>query len=157
MLMAIVVIVMVLLLGLLVLGWRARTRRQAGIPKPAPVPADLGPAIATLEGKYVATTASGDRLDRIAVHGLGFRGTAFVVVAEAGLLVQLPGKDLWIPRDDVLGLSRATWTIDRVVEPDGLQVVQWRLAEHRLESAFRMNEPRAFENAVHRLLERNPA
>ena len=65
--------VVLVLLGLLALGWRARRRAQAGIPAPAPVPTALYDAEPTLsaEGMHVGTVRGQDRLDRVAVHGLG--------------------------------------------------------------------------------------
>lgn len=156
-LLAIVVVFMLALLGLMVWGWYGRRKRQSHIAAPVPVPADPGAVIARLEGKYVATTASGDRLDRIAVHGLGFRGNATVTVTDSGVLVGLPNDELWIPRANLTGVHRATWTIDRVVETDGLEVIEWTLGEQRVESAFRMPAGAALESAIADLLERRAA
>lgn len=156
-LMGLVVLFMLALLGLMAWGWYGRRKRQSDVVAPTTVPADTGAIIARLAGKYVATTASGDRLDRLAVHGLGFRGNATVTVTETGVLVGLPERDVWIPRADVRGIHRATWTIDRVVETDGLDVLDWTLGERQVESAFRMPQPKALEAAVAQLLERKPA
>lgn len=156
-LMALVVLFMVGLLALMAWGWYGRRKRQSDVIAPAAGPDDTGSVIAQLSGKYVATTASGDRLDRLAVHGLGFRGNATVTVTDTGVLVALPERDVWIPRADVRGTHRATWTIDRVVETDGLDVLDWTLGERQVESAFRMPQPKALEAAVAQLLERKPA
>ncbi len=156
-LMALVVVFMFALLGLMAWGWYGRRKRQAHLAAPVPAPADPGAVIATLEGKYVATTASGDRLERIAVHGLGFRGTATITVTDSGVLVGLPGNEVWIPREHLSGTHRATWTIDRVVEADGLEVIEWTLGEQPVESAFRMPQGGALESAIARLLERRAA
>jgi len=154
-LMAIVIALMVVLLVLMYLGWRARRRRQSGIAAPAVAPTERGAEIGSFEGKYVATTASGDPYDRVAVHGLGFRASASVSVAEKGILLELVGApDVWIPRGDVRGIRTATWTIDRVVEQEGLDLVEWMLGDKQVDSYFRMEEPARFENAVHDLLER---
>lgn len=153
--MAIVIAFLALLLALMYLGWRARKKRQGTVAKPASAPAELGPAIGTFLGKYVASTASGDPLDRIAVHGLGFRGDVVIVVAGAGILVRIAGADdVWIAATDLLDLRRATWTIDRVVEPDGLQLVEWTLGDRAVDSYFRMDEPTEFESAANQLLAR---
>ena len=147
--MAIVVVFLIAMLGLLVVGWQSRKRRQSGVAAPQSVPADPGRAVGTFAGKYVATTASGDPYDRIAVHGLGFRGAAAVTVADLGLLVQRPGEsDFWVAAADVRGIRRATWTIDRVVEPDGLQLIEFTLGDRVVDSYFRMDEADAFEKAV---------
>ena len=148
---------MFVLLGLMAWGWYGRRRRQAHLAAPVPAPDDPGAVIATLEGKYVATTASGDPFERIAVHGLGFRGNATVTVTGSGVLVRLPGEEVWIPREHVSGVHRATWTIDRVVEADGLEVIDWTLGQQRVESAFRMPQGGALESAVADLLERGAA
>jgi hypothetical protein len=153
--MAIVIAFGVLLLALMLFGWRARRRRQAGVAAPHAAPAELGRSLGTFEGKYVATTSAGEPLDRIAVHNLGFRGAASLTVTESGLLVQRPGSDdAWIPKAELRGWRRATWTIDRVVEPDGLHLVEWALGEKPVDSYFRMATPAAFESALDALLER---
>lgn len=154
-LMAIVIALFFLLVGLMYLGWRARQRRQKDVAAPKSAPADLGAVMGTFEGRYVATTASGSPLDRIAVHGLGFRSSASLTVAGDGLLVHRPGSDdVWIPTADLRDLRRATWTIDRVVERDGLDLVEWTLGDRPVDSYFRMAEPAKFESAVEQLLER---
>jgi hypothetical protein len=153
--MAIVIAVLFLLLALMGLGWRTRKRAQRDLPAPRPAPEDVGPALGTFDGRYVATCRSGDPLDRIAVHGLGFRSSASVTVADDGLLVQRPGADdLWIPGPDVRAARRATWTIDRVVEEGGLDLVEWTLGDSPVDSYFRMAEPAAFESALGQLLAR---
>lgn len=156
-LLAIVMVVMLALLGLMAWGWYGRSKRQSHIAAPVAAPADRGAVIASLAGKYVATTASGDRLDRIAVHGLGFRGNVTVTVTEAGVLMGLPGHEVWIPREHLTGVHRATWTIDRVVESGGLEVIEWTLGDQHVESAFRMPQGRALETAIEQLLQRKAA
>lgn len=147
--MGIVVALMLALLGLLAIGWFARKKRQANISAPTRTPADLGRVAGVFSGKYVATTIAADPLDRIAVHGLGFRGAATVTVAELGLSVSIVGRDeFWIPRDDVCGVRLATWTIDRVVEKDGLHLITWRLGGRDVDSYFRMDAPGPFSVAM---------
>lgn len=91
--MAIVVAFMLVLLGLLAVGWYARRRRQSAMATPATVPSDPGTFVGQFAGKYVATTVSGDPFDRIAVHGLGFRGSVEVTVTVAGLVVRIAGGE----------------------------------------------------------------
>lgn len=149
---AVVVVFLAVLLLLMALGWRARRRRQRDIVPLVVAPADLGTVLATLDGKYVATTASGDPLDRIVVHDLGFRSTVMVTVAEVGILLRLPGKDLFVPREDLRAVRRATWTIDRVVEKDGLHLIEWMLGNRAVDTYLRMADPAQFERAAHALL-----
>lgn len=152
-LMAIVLALLVLLLVLMFLGWRARQRRQRDVAAPLAAPADLGTPLGTFDGKYVATTAAGKPLDRIAVHGLGFRSDASVTLTDTGVLLQRPGSDdVWIPRADVRDRRTATWTIDRVVEHDGLELVEWNLGGTTVDSYFRLAEPLEFERAFEQLL-----
>lgn len=133
----------VALLALMVFGWRARTRRQRDLASPEAVPADRGALLGEFSGRYVATSAGGEPLDRITAHGLGFRGSATVRVSDLGVLLDRVGeRPIWIPRDDLLGVRRATWTIDRVVEPDGLTVLDWRLGDRSVETALRLDDPR---------------
>lgn len=157
-LLAIVVVFMVALLALLVLGWRARVKRQSGIAKPARAPQDAGEILAHFTGKYVATTSAGDQLDRVAVHGLGFRGSVSIDVHRAGLLVAINGADeFFIPAQDMRGIGTATWTIDRVVEKDGLDRLEWTLGDKHVDSYFRLDNAAAFEKIVATLTERKPA
>ena len=149
---ALVLVFLAVLLLLMVLGWRARQRRQRDIVPLTTAPADLGAIVASLAGKYVATTASGDPLDRIAVRGLGFRSNVIAVISESGILLQLPGDDLFIPLADLRDIRRATWTIDRVVEKDGLHLIEWMLGDRVVDSYLRMDEPTEFEQAVTSLL-----
>lgn len=152
-LLVIVIALGVLLLVLLPVGWRARTRRQRDILAPVPTPRDRGEAIGDFTGKYVATTRSGDPLDRITVHGLGFRSDVTVEVTSGGLLLGRPGEsDIWIPRADLRDIRRATWTIDRVVEPDGLHLVEWKLGPDIVDSYLRIAEPARFDTALSSLI-----
>jgi len=139
--MAIAVAFLLVLLGLMYWGWRGRQRRQNGIPKPQGAPAELGAHLATASGFYVATTIAGEQLNRVAVGGLGFRARVEVTVSEAGIAFGIPGQDVFVPAGDVTSADRATWTIDRVVEEDGLVRIGWTLGETAVESYFRVNEP----------------
>ena len=152
-LLLVVIAFMAALLALMVLGWRERKRRQKSITAPVSAPADLGDVLGSFGGKYVATTTSGDPLDRIAVHGLGFRGTVTVDVAAIGLLVRIAGtKPIWIPAADLLARRKATWTIDRVVEHDGLELLEWKLGDRTVDSYFRFDDARDFELAIDTLI-----
>ena len=147
--MALVLVLLAVLLVLLPLGWFARKRRQRSVESPLPVPADLGAQSGSFTGKYVATTTSGDPLDRIAVHGLGFRSDVTAQVWSGGLLLARPGEvDTWIPRDALRDRRRATWTIDRVVEPDGLELVEWMLGSRPVDTYLRLDDPSGFDAAL---------
>lgn len=146
-LLGVVIALLVVLLVLMVLGWYGRRRRQAALPAPHRLEGDAGEVAFTADAFYVATTASGAPLDRIAVGGLGFRARAGVSVTSRGVVLTIPGQDhLLVPGEDVAGIERATWTIDRVVERDGLVVLAWRLPSDGAErvavdSYFRFDVP----------------
>jgi len=130
-------------------GWRARRRSQEGLGDLAAPPADLGEVRLRDDLLYVATTRSDAPLERIAVAGLGFRARAAVTVASAGVVLELAGRaPAFVPRADLLGAGRATWTIDRVVDADGLVLLRWRLGETPVDSYLRSADPGALVDAL---------
>ncbi|CAN5182958.1 hypothetical protein BH09ACT3_BH09ACT3_02430 [soil metagenome] len=137
----IVIAIIVIALLAMALGWRARRARQSGLPRPLPVPAVTGEPIVSVDGFYVATTIAGEPLNRVAVSGLGFRARAGIAVAPEGVVLAIAGEpDAFIPRDDLHGVDRATWTIDRVVETGGLIRLSWRLGATEVDSYLRVPE-----------------
>lgn len=148
-LLAIVIAIGVLLLALMLLGWRARLRRQRDVAAPHPVPDATGAVLGEFRGSYVATVIAGTRYERIAVHGLGFRGPVRLTVAEDGIAVAITGApEFWIPHEQLHDHRRTSATIDRAVEHEGLQLLEWSLGELRVESTFRLPDPRGFESAL---------
>ncbi len=126
---------------LMLLGWRARMRRQAGLPRPMPAPATLAPASIVADGWYVATTAADEPLERVAVHGLGFRARATASVHPEGLVLTVRGQQAILIEPAALrGAGRATWAIDRVVERDGLVLIGWMLGATPVDSYLRIPE-----------------
>lgn len=129
-LMLVVIGFLVLLLALMYLGWRARRGRQHGVPAPRRLSSESGDPLLSCDLFYVATTIAGAPLDRIAVHGLGFRARASVSVFRDGVALDIPGQQpIFIPVAEIRGADRATWTIDRVVETDGLVLIAWDLVD----------------------------
>jgi hypothetical protein len=136
-----VIVFLAVVLLLMVLGWRARKRRQSVLGEPQHPPVDLGATLGQFPGLYVATTMGGEPLNRVAVRGLGFRARTTVGVSTAGVLVPVAGqRDTFIPAADLTGVERATWTIDRVVETGGLVVVRWILDGTAVDSYFRVED-----------------
>ena len=138
----IVIVVIILALVGMASGWRARQRRQSALPRPDAVPAEAGAERFGAEAFYVATTIAGEPLNRVAVHGLGFRGRATVTVTDRGVILGIAGApEVFIAPAALRGVERATWTIDRVVEPGGLVVIAWTLGTTDIDSYLRVAEP----------------
>lgn len=134
--------VVVVLFGLLALGWRARRRRQAAFPAPASPPERLAGIRHHEDLLYVATTIADHPYERVAVAGLGFRGRAEMTVADEGVALDIAGSaPVLIPADAIDGVGRATWTIDRVVDADGLLFLRWRLGDTAIDSYLRSTDP----------------
>lgn len=139
----VIVSVILVLLALMIVGWRRRVRRQGDLGAPVPVPAGLGEPSILVPVLYVATTLADAPLERVAVHGLGFRARGAVGVHAEGVVLALAGRDpVFIPLDAVRGSGRATWTIDRVVEEGGLLLLAWRLGETDVDSYLRVTDDR---------------
>jgi hypothetical protein len=137
-----IVAVVAVVFALLALAWRARRRRQAGIGEPASPPADFGEPTFTDDLLYVATTRADAPLDRVTIAGLGFRARAVVTTAPSGIVLDLAGRGpVFIPKAAIRGVGRATWTIDRVVDADGLIFVRWTLGTTELDSYLRSTDP----------------
>lgn len=137
------------------LGWRARVRKYSAFVAPDSVPESFGDIVTVDQGLYVATTLAGQPLERVAAHGLGFRARASVTITTTGLVVAPIGRQpFFIDRASIVAVDRATWAIDKVVEPGGLVVVTWRLGDAELDSYFRMDHgPEVLLNAGAELIE----
>lgn len=119
--------VFVVLVALLVwMGLRARARRQRDILEPQGWSDGVVPSL-VVEALYVATTRAGDPYDRIFAHGLGFRGRTRLAIDAAGVQLLADRRELRIPASSIRSVERATWTIDRVVEPGGIIVIRHTL------------------------------
>lgn len=142
----------------MVLGWRALRRRQSAVAGLAPLPAEPGAVLLTEDLLYVATTPAEQPYVRIAVKGLGFRARAVLTVAEAGIRVDLAGQPPgFLPATSLVGVGRATWTIDRVVGDDGLVFVRWTQTDATgavlaLDSNFRSADPDALVAAIEKIV-----
>ncbi len=89
-------------------------------------------------GYYIATTYAGQPWHRVAAHGLGFAGKAFLDVSEQGVRVHRIGeRSFRIDSSSLLDLARTSGVIDKVVEKDGLLSLRWKLGATELETHLR--------------------
>jgi len=147
-----VMIGFVVIIGLAILGWSLRRRSQRGIPATEPMPADVGALVGEFEGFYVSTTLDGQPLNRVAVRGLAFRARATFAVTETGVILALPGNNIFIPRSSIREVTRANYTIDRVVETGGLVLLAWTLGDTKLDSYLRVEATADLVSAIESLL-----
>lgn len=133
-------------------GWKNRAARQADLPVPMTVvPEDVAGAGAgaagfgaPVEGVYASTTTANDWLDRIAVHGLGVRGSARVRVGPPGVFfAREAAPDLFIPASDLVGAQLAPGIAGKVTGAEGVVLVTWRLGGRTLDTGF---HPRSRED-----------
>jgi hypothetical protein len=123
-------------LALALRGWRARARRQAGVPAPAR-PAG-GPGPDAVPGVYVSTTRAGDWLDRVVVHGLGVRSPVLVDVGPDGVAMHRTGaRPVQVPAADLVGVRRERGMAGKYVDAEGLVVITWRLGPETLDTGVR--------------------
>ena len=138
----IIVAVLLLILFGMWQGWRANVRRAAHFVPGHEVPADPGEPLAEARALYVATTAHGRPLERLAIKGLGFRAQSTLSVHRHGAVLSVTGgEDVWIPASAVVGAAPAQLAIDKAVEKDGLLALSWNLGATTVDSYFRVTEP----------------
>lgn len=117
----------VLVLAGIAWGWSRRVRRDRGMVAPTDVPRGFV-AEASFSGLYVATTRHEKPLDRLAIRHLRYRGRVGIEVSPVGVLLAVTGEPpVFLAASRIVGVDRATWTIDRVVERDGLVRLAWRV------------------------------
>ena len=132
------IIALVVFLFLVWSGWRRRVGRYADLPALLLADDLAGSPIATYSLLYVATTEADKPMERVAKKPLGFRARMVLGVGPEGLWLTIPGEDsVVLPATSLRGVGRATWTIDRVVEADGLVFVRWAWGERLVDSYFR--------------------
>lgn len=124
------VLAMVVLVALIYLamwrGWRHRGERQADVPPLHPVAGDPSTVLRQAEGRYFATTTTGEWMDRLVVHGLGVRSPCTLRLTPDGLDVLRGDLSFTVATDDLVGARRDRGTAGKVVPPYGVLVVTWR-------------------------------
>lgn len=125
-------------IALILLGWHNRKRRQSHVPAPAQIPQTLTEPRTEVEGTYVVTTSAGDRLDRIAVHGLGLRGNALLSVGDDGVAVlREGGTNFFIPATELELVDTTSNMVGKAVEKDGIIVLRHHHDGFGFDTGFR--------------------
>jgi len=120
-------------------GWYRRVKRYSPLAAKLRYEELESEPLLTVAGLYVATTEPDEPISRVAAGPLAYRAKAVVSVHPEGLIVRLAGsKPLLFPLSSAFTAGLATWTIDRVVEPDGLLMVRWELGPSTVDSYFRI-------------------
>ncbi|GAA1319434.1 hypothetical protein ACFSWE_06105 [Leucobacter albus] len=132
------------ILTFMAIAWRARKRRDAGLALPdANLAGDVLAAFTHVG--YVSTTPIGSPLERVAIPGLTFKGWADVTVRRDGVEIAVQGeRPVEIPAAQLRGTDAAGRRIGKVVERDGLALLQWEsvaAGSRDLESSFRFATP----------------
>ncbi|MGG7463418.1 hypothetical protein [Plantibacter sp. YIM 135347] len=122
----IVAAVLVLALLGMLFAWRKRVKRDSTIAVATPLPDPRPTPIRTATVLYVATSKRDQPIERLALPGLAYRSKVQLEVSAQGLVIDVPGdRPTFVPAAAIASVGQASWTIDRVVERDGLIVLAW--------------------------------
>ena len=92
-------------------------------------------------GQYVATTRSGDLLDRIVAHGLGHRGRAVLRAADAGVLIHVSARSTSGSHADLREVRLGSGQAQKAFEAGGLILITWQLGGRVVDTGFRADDP----------------
>lgn len=116
---------------------RARVKQETFLPAPASI--EPAGSLVFDDGLYVSTVLAESPLTRVWAHGLGVRGKVKLVSKDAGLEVHRQGEASFvIPTVQIVGLDKASATIDKAVESNGLFSIIWQLGQTQLVTNFRI-------------------
>lgn len=152
---AIMIGLAVVVLTAMLLAWRRRIARDAGLIAPIGVPehAEVRHRFGVL---YVSTTRNEQPLERLALKPLAYRARGETAVTDRGIALALDGAPtVFIATSRLVDIDRATVTIDRVVEPGGLIRLVWNVNDDTtVDSYLRLTDgdPKNFIAEVRRLL-----
>jgi hypothetical protein len=123
----------------MLLAWRRRLRRDSGLTAPLGVP-EHAEVQARHEVLYVSTTRHDEPLERLTISPLAYRARGEIAVTDRGVALCLDGAPtVFLAKDRLKDVGRATVTIDRVVEPGGLVKLVWDVADaHPVDSYLRL-------------------
>lgn len=132
----VMIVVALLVIAAMLFAWRARLRRDSGLTAPLGVP-EHADVTGRAEVLYVATTRHEQPLERIAVKPLVYRARGELVLTDRGAALSLDGAPtVFLASDRLVSANLATVTIDRVVEPNGLVRIVWRIADGTLVDSY---------------------
>ncbi|MFE7196314.1 PH-like domain-containing protein [Microbacterium oxydans] len=133
---AITIAVALLVLLVMLRAWRRRIRRDSVFSAPLGVPEHAEVARRD-EVLYVSTTRHGQPLERLAVSPLAYRARGEVAVTDRGIALCLDGTPtVFLAKDRLVAVDRATVTIDRVVEPGGLVRIAWNIDDDTIVDSY---------------------
>ncbi|MFJ4225122.1 hypothetical protein [Microbacterium sp. NPDC089695] len=152
---AIMIALAVVVVLSMALAWRRRLRRDAGLAAPLGVP-EHAEVIDRHEVLYVSTTRHDQPLERLTMSPLAYRARGEVAVTDRGLALCLDGAPtVFLASSRLVGVDRATVTIDRVVESGGLVRVAWNASDDTVvDSYLRLTDgdPKTFISALQQLV-----
>jgi hypothetical protein len=131
-----------LVLMVFLVAWRVyrsvqRRKQEQQLTLPAPSPSVGGVELGDVF--YASTVFAASPLSRVWAHRLGGRGKAKLFVSDQGVSLERVGEpSLLIPKADLIRLARASATIDKGVERDGLMVLHWRLGPEEVMTNLRV-------------------
>lgn len=138
-----------------VIAWRVyrsvqRRKQEQQLLLPAPLASAGGLELGDVF--YASTVFADSPLSRVWAHRLGGRGKAKLFVSETGVSIERVGEpSILIPKGDLVALTRASATIDKGVERDGLMVLVWNLGEEKVMTNLRVvsaKKRKEFEAAI---------
>lgn len=120
-------------------GWRSRVKRFSHLPALEPIEHLTGGERGVFQVMHMATTPAHDPLERVARSPLAFRAKTLLRVTTDGIGLDITGEgSAWIPATSISGVGVATWTIDKVVDSEGLVFVRWMWGADAVDSYFRV-------------------
>jgi hypothetical protein len=151
---AMIALAAVVLLAMLI-AWRARMRRDSALTAPLGVP-EHAEVVDRHEVLYVSTTKHDQPLERLTISPLAYRARGEAAVTDRGLALCLDGAPtVFLASSRLVGVDRATVTIDKVVEPGGLVRIAWSPADDTIvDSYIRIadGDPKNFISELRRLV-----
>lgn len=156
---AITIAAALLVLLVMLLAWRRRLRRDAGLSAPLGVP-EHAEVLRRDEVLYVSTTRHDQPLERLAVSPLAYRARGELAVTDRGVALCLDGTPtVFLASARLVEIDRATVTIDRVVEPGGLIRIAWNADDATVvDSYLRLatGDPKNLISEMQRLVPERP-